>query len=152
MIERIKQFFQQYADFGKSPESAEQKLQIACAALLIEMTQIDDDSREEEQTRMRAKLRELFSITPEQVRSLLEIAAAERDSAVDYYQFTHMLNEQLSREQKIKLIEILWQIAYADGELNRYEEQMVRKIANLLYLPHDVFIMAKNRALADFGG
>ena len=62
---------------------------------------------------------------------------------VDYYQFTTLINSNYTLEQKVSLVDRLWRIAYANETLHKYEEHLVRKIADLLYVPHSAFIAAK---------
>jgi uncharacterized tellurite resistance protein B-like protein len=84
-------------------------------------------------------------LTAEQTTLLLALADQQRKQATDYFQFTSLINKEYSVEQKVGLIESLWKIAFVDGVLDIDEEYLVRKIANLLYVPHSAFIMAKNR-------
>jgi uncharacterized tellurite resistance protein B-like protein len=73
------------------------------------------------------------------------LAEQQRKQATDYFQFTSLINKEYSLEQKVRLIESLWKIAFIDGVLDMNEEYLVRKIADLLHVPHTAFIMAKNR-------
>ena len=83
------------------------------------------------------------------VRLRTPLAEAERTASTDYFQFTSLINGAYSPEQKIRLIELLWRIAYANESLHRYEEHLVRKVADLLHVPHSAFIAAKHRAAGD---
>ncbi|MGH8771275.1 MAG: TerB family tellurite resistance protein, partial [Burkholderiales bacterium] len=82
----------------------------------------------------------------EQARELIAQGSREAKDATDYHQFTREINRAFSPEQKIRLIGRLWQIAYADKNLNKYEDHLVRKVADLLYVPHAHVIAAKNKA------
>lgn len=148
MLNQIKLFFEQHIALPPAYAN-EEPLQIACAALLIEMMHIDEQLEEEEQKSIVARLEELFSLTPEQTASLIELAEEQRSAATDYFQFTHLINREFSEEQKIKLVEALWRVAYADEELCMYEEHMVRKIADLLHVSHLDYIMTKNRVKSE---
>lgn len=148
MLNQIKLFFEQHMALPPA-QSDEQNLHIACAALLIEMMHIDDELQDEERKTIVARLEELFSLTREQTRALLELAEQQRNAATDYFQFTHLINREFSSEQKIQLIEALWRVAYADEKLCMYEEHMVRKVADLLHVSHLDYIMAKNRVKAE---
>ncbi len=145
MINQIKQFFEQHIAVSASHKSSQDRIQIACAALLIEMVHIDSKQEAEEQKSLVRRLQALFALTPQQTELLLELAVQEREEATDYYQFTQLINQAFSAEQKRELIESLWRVAYADGQLDPYEEFMVRKIADLLHLSHKELIMAKHR-------
>ena len=148
MLNQIKLFFEQHIALPPA-QSDEQNLQIACAALLVEMMHIDDRLEEEERQSIVCRLGELFSLTLEETNSLIELAEEQREAATDYFQFTHLINREFSSEQKLKLIESLWRVAYADGDLSMYEEYLVRKISDLVGVSHTDFIFLKNRVRAE---
>jgi len=148
MINQIKLFFERHIALPPA-NSNEENLQIACAALLIEMMHIDDQLQKEEQESIVGRLGTLFSLSPEQTSALIELAEQERTAATDYFQFTHLINQEFSSEQKLKLIESLWRVAYADGDLSMYEEYLVRKISDLVGVSHTDFIILKNRVRAE---
>ncbi len=125
----------------------EHALRLATAALLVEMSRQDDVIYETERDAAITALREHFGLSMEEVAGLYDLAEKEAADAVDYYQFTSLLKEHLSQSQKEHVIGLLWCVAAADGHIDRYEEHMVRRIAELLYLPHSLFIRAKHRAL-----
>ena len=87
-----------------------------------------------------------FRLDERRAKELPECAEVERARATDYYQFTSLINQSCTAQQKAKLIELLWRVAFADAHLNKYEEHLVRKISDLLYVPHSAFIAAKHRA------
>ena len=149
MLNQIKLFFEQHIALPPAKKSGEENLQIACAALLIEMMHIDDQLKKEEQASIVSRLETQFSLSPEQTSSLIELAEEQRKAATDYFQFTHLINREFSTEQKIKLIESLWRIAYADGDLSMYEEYLVRKISDLVGVSHTDFIILRNRVKAE---
>lgn len=122
-------------------------LRLATAALLVEMSRQDDQVYKTERDAAAAALSEHFGLNIEEVATLYVLAEAEADDATDYYQFTSLLKEHLSHQQKEQVIELLWQVAVADGHIDPYEEHMVRRIAELLYLPHSAFIRAKHRVI-----
>ena len=74
------------------------------------------------------------------------LAAEEARLATDYFQFTSLINKSFSAEQKVQVIEYLWQVAYADGHLDAHEQHFMRKIADLLYVSHADYVGAKQRA------
>ncbi|MGY6277980.1 tellurite resistance TerB family protein [Methylomonas sp. MgM2] len=149
MLNQIKLFFEQHIALPPTEKSREENLRIACAALLIEMMHMDDRLKKEEQESIRARLEALFSLSPAQTNALTELAEDQRKAATDYFQFTHLINREFSTEQKIKLIESLWRVAYADGDLSMYEEYLVRKISDLIGVSHTDFIILKNRVKAE---
>jgi uncharacterized tellurite resistance protein B-like protein len=145
MLNQIKLFFEQHLALSAPSETPEEKLQLATVALFLEMMQMDDRVEVKEQNIILSLINQNFSITTEQSTSLLQLAEQQRTQATDYYQFTSLINKEYSQEQKVRLIESLWKIAFIDGILDIQEEYLVRKIADLLYVPHSAFIIAKNR-------
>jgi uncharacterized tellurite resistance protein B-like protein len=145
MLNQIKLFFEEHLALSGPEESLEEKLQIATVALFLEMMIMDDKVVPEEQEIILSLIHQNFSLTAEQSTSLLELAEQQRKQATDYFQFTSLINKEYSLEQKVRLIESLWKIAFIDGVLDINEEYLVRKIADLLHVPHTAFIMAKIR-------
>lgn len=147
MLNQITTFFRQHlVPSGEETASEDRhRVQLAVGALLLEMTRVDGEVRPEQCARVEAAIRECFDLSADETAALIRLAEAERDAATDYFQFTQLINAEYSAEQKETLIEQLWAVALADNELHRFEEHLVRKIAQLLYVPHSVFIAAKHR-------
>jgi len=89
-----------------------------------------------------------FSLSTEEANTLIILATQEQKQTTDYYQFTSLINKGFSQEQKITVIKTLWKIAYADGVLDKHEEYMVRKMADLLHIPHLDFIKTKHQVIS----
>ena len=87
-----------------------------------------------------------FGLAAQEVDTLMGLAAEEAKQATDYFQFTSLINKHFSREQKIEVVENLWQVAFADGHLDAHEQHFMRKIADLLYISHADYVAAKQRA------
>jgi uncharacterized tellurite resistance protein B-like protein len=145
MLNQIKLFFTQHIALSVSENTLEEKLQLATVVLFLEMMYMDDKVDPKEQDVILSLVHQNFSLTAEQATSLIELAEQQRKQATDYFQFTSLINKEYSLEQKVRLIESLWKIAFIDGVLDMNEEYLVRKIADLLHVPHTAFIMAKNR-------
>ncbi len=145
MLRQIKVFFDQHIAVPSPGTESEDNLQLACAALFIEMMHMDDRLHADEYKMILQRIGETFSLPEGEASALIDLAVRERGSATDYYQFTSLINKGFSQQQKIKLIKSLWQIAYADGVLDKHEEYMVRKMADLLHVPHLQFIKTKNQ-------
>ncbi|GBE04191.1 MAG TPA: TerB family tellurite resistance protein [Nitrospirae bacterium] len=147
MVNIIKQFFGTYVkpSYEDKDNVSEHALQIATAALLIEMMRADTDISAEEEEKVNTTIRSRFKLTGEETAALIELAGHRIWEATGYFEFTSLMNKGFSYEQKIKVIEHLWEIAYVDGILDKYEEYMVRKIADLIYVSHKDFIDAKLR-------
>jgi len=149
MLQAIRDFVERRILFGAvtATTDPEHALRLATAALLVEMSRQDDVVYKAERDAAATALRAHFGLSMEEVTTLYALAEAEVAEATDYYQFTSLLKERLSHSQKEQVVELLWRVAAADGHIDRYEEHMVRRIAELLYLPHSSFISAKHRVL-----
>lgn len=147
MVSVIKQFFDKYVK--TSPESSgeipDHSLQIATAALLIEMMRADSEISEDEKRTITKSMRLRFGLTDEEIHALLKLAEEKVWEATGYHEFTSLMNKGFSYEQKVKVVEHLWEVAFADSILDKHEEYMVRKIAGLIYVSHKDFIDAKLR-------
>jgi len=145
MINSIKQFFEKYV--SPSPDSPDgvsgHSLQIATAALLIEMMRADAEISEEERKTITNTMQSKFELTEEETGAVMDLAEEEIWKSTGYYEFTSLLNKGFSHLQKIKVIEHLWEVAYADAILDKHEEYMVRKITHLIHVSHKDFIKAK---------
>ena len=147
MLRAIQQFFDSRIDPGHRDirQSDSHRLQVATGALLIEMMRTDVESTEGERAVVAEALRSKFDLTPEETDQLVGLAEAEADDAIDHYQFTSLIKAGFSPEQKHKVVEYLWAVAFADRNVDQHEEYLVRKIANLIGVSHKEFIEAKLR-------
>jgi uncharacterized tellurite resistance protein B-like protein len=145
MLNKIKRFFEQNllpaagVDDGRA-------IQFATAALLLELARSDFDQDEREASLIVELLGKTFGLAETDLQNLLELAASASEEANDVFQFTQLVNQHYDHDAKIQLVENLWQLALADGRLDNYEEQFVRKISGLLHVAHSDFIKAKLRA------
>lgn len=148
MLGAIREFFEQQIKSPKTGNGAHghDPLHVATAALLVEMMRMSGETTPAERDRVLHALEAKFSLRPDETATLLQLAEDEARQATDYYQFTSLIKNQLTPQEKERLVEHLWAVAYADGTLHPYEEHLVRKIADLLYVPHKTFIAAKLRA------
>jgi len=147
MLNKVRLFFQENLLPGAqdSRQQDEHRIQLAVGALLLEMTRMDGEIRPEQCARVESAIRDHFDLSEAETKALIELAEAERDDATDYFQFTSLINAHYDAEQKIAIIEQLWTVALADDKLHRHEEHLVRKIAQLLHVPHSAFIAARHR-------
>ncbi len=145
MLSQIKLFFDQHIALPAPNQITEESLHLACAALFVEMMHMDDKTHADEHDMILKSVCDLFSLPVNEANTLISLATQQRNQSTDYYQFTSLINKGFTQKQKTTLIKTLWQIAYADGELDKYEEHMVRKMADLLYVPHLEFIKTKHQ-------
>lgn len=122
-------------------------LHMAAAALLLEVGRADFNVQDEELKAIAAALKRRFEFSDEETSALLESALEQNQETVSLHPFVRLINDHFSAAQKRHIIEDMWRVAYADRELDKYEEAQIRKIAELLYVPHKDFIRAKLRTL-----
>ncbi len=147
MVTIIKQFFSRFIETppGSPDKISGHSLQIATAALLVEMMRADTDISRGEEIIIKNTIKSKFKLTDEETSALLQLAEDKIWESTGYFEFTSLINKVLNPEQKIKIIEQLWEVAFADSILDKHEEYMVRRIADLIYVSHKDFIGAKLR-------
>lgn len=145
MLEQLKRFFDDYISPDSQQAQGEHGLHLAAAALLVEIMQSDDEADPREHEAITSAIRNQFDLEVEETHTLIELAHQELEESVDYHQFTSLINASFDYEQKVKMIELLWRVAFADNDLDRYEEHAIRKIAELLHVRHSDFVAAKHR-------
>ena len=128
-------------------EVKDRALELACAALMFEVARADFSVETTEQDAVTSLLTAQFSLRADEVSTITEAAVEQADAATCLFEFTRTLNELASAEQKRDLLAMMWRVAMADNELSRYEEHVIRKVADLLYVPHGDFIAAKQSAM-----
>ena len=134
-MSRIRSFFHQSMSAqSPNPDIQNRDTRLAACALLVELAHADDEFDDRERAHLRAAVERQFRLDPREAEELLQLAETERDQATDLWQFTSLIRENYSRGQKMVLLEIMWGVVYADGELASHEEYLMRKICNLLDL------------------
>ncbi|WP_068545867.1 TerB family tellurite resistance protein [Thalassotalea crassostreae] len=118
-------------------------LEIATAVLLFEVMRADQKFEPEEKQQIVSLLQQHFELDKAEVLDILALAEDESHHANDFYQYTSMINNNYSLEDRIKIVGLLWKVAYADGHLDVIEEHIIRKIAELLHLNHGEYIQCK---------
>ncbi len=153
MIVKIRQFFEQYIVVTESidDDQVEHQLRLASAALMIEVLYADHAVEQRELNILRTVLQDHFKLSEAEADELITLAEEERSEATDYYQFTSLINEFYTQQQKRELITRLWQMAYADDTIHKFEEHLVRRIADLLHVPHSAFMQSKHSAASQRG-
>lgn len=150
MLNSFRRFFDEFLAPGNAlspPRAHEHQLQLATAALLMEMVRADFADDPAERDHVLALLQKEFSLSAHEAERVAGLGADAAQTAVSLYDFTRSLDRSLSMEDKVRVIEMLWQVAYADGALDKYEEHLMRKLADLLHLTHRQLIQAKHRVL-----
>jgi len=122
--------------------------ELASAALLIEVARADFEITSEELARLIGLLATTFHMSPEDVELVTQQANDQVENAVSLHDFTRVINEHCSPEERNELVGLMWDVAAADGDLSKYEDHLIRRVADLLYVPHQEFIRLKHQALA----
>ncbi len=147
MLNSLKHFFE--ANFTPPAESSNgggtQALQLALAALMIEVAESDYRDEPEERKAIHNIVKSSFDLSDQETDKIIDLAKKEHENSTDYFQFTRLINNHYSGKQKLLLIENLWRIAFSDKKLDKYEEHVIRRIADLIYVSHSDFVAAKLR-------
>ena len=148
MIDALKKLLAQTLppSSSQSDLSEEESIRLAAAVLLVEVMHADHRVEASERQAVMRALQACFSLSPEDAGTLLERAEARVRDVTSLHEFTSRLHRHLDRAEKVDLLEQIWRVVLADEELDRYEEHLVRRIAELLYLSHSDYIRAKLRA------
>ncbi len=130
------------------PEFERRPLRVAVAALLHEARRADYIEGDEEDAAAQRALAELFGLDARACTALLEEGRARAQQLTSFYAPVTVIKREFSLDDRVRLVEHLWRVAYADGGLDPYEDHYVRKIAHLLYVPNTQSMLARNRARA----
>ena len=149
MIDLVKSFFgKRSASAGPSHETqGVHDVRVATCALFLEMANIDEEFSDSERERILSILREHFGLSDEHAAELMGLARRELDRSIDLWQFTNLINENYTKEEKTRIIEMVWEIVYTDDKLDQHEDYLVHKLAKLLRLSHEQLIDAKFKIL-----
>ncbi len=149
MIELVKKFFSK-DNISPMPEprrGTSHDVRVATCALLLEMAHIDGEFDDSEKEQIIQTLKQVHGLSEEAVAELLKAAKEELKGSIDLWQFTNLINQNYSLEEKNRIIEMVWQLAYTDGTLDKHEDYLLHKMANLLRLTHKQLIEAKLKVL-----
>ena len=145
MLNSIKQFFENKLVNGEEEQTSSSiaKTDLACAALLIEVINSDHKLEEQETQAFLSVLKNNLNIPDEDIDELVGLAENQAKEATSLYEFTGLINSDYDYTQKVGLIENMWRIAFSDNNLDKYEDHLIRKISDLIYVSHSDFIRAK---------
>jgi uncharacterized tellurite resistance protein B-like protein len=144
MIDKIKSFFSKNVLEPKTETKSPD--QLATAALLIEVMVIDGDLDDQEMQAIAGTLSNMLHLSKEQIDQLIEFSREEVAEATSLYQFTKEINEHFDIEKKLSLMTAMWRVAFADGHLDKHEENIIRRVADLLHIRHSEYIRCKANA------
>ena len=147
MLKKIKGYISELGNQHSDAENQEEKekniINNACAALLIETALADKVFNAEEIDSMKKTLREVYEIDEKDLDELISESEKKVSESTSLYEYTRLINDLCDYQDKLKLINNLWTIAFADKHLDKYEEFLIRKISDLLYVSHSDFIQQK---------
>jgi len=144
LINNIKEFFS--SEINNSDGDKKHQQNLAAASLMVEVMVIDRETSDKELTKIKGILESQFELKDHEIQKLLELARQEVKDATSLYQFTRLINDHFDYQKKKELIESLWHIAFADDVLDKHEEAIIRRIADLIYISHSDFIKTKKIA------
>jgi len=122
---------------------------LSVAALLVEAGLMHHDFSAEERATTAALLTQRFELSPADAADLIARAEARVSRSAQYFPFTHSINESMTIDEKIEVVEMLWRIAYADGTLDPFEDQLIRQVGGLLHVPDRDRMFARKRVLEE---
>lgn len=153
MLDSLKRFFSPAAAGAPAASGSdpEHDVRIATCALFVEMARIDGKFTREEMETILSIMKEKYGLSGEHADALVADADKELEDSVDLWQFARLINENYSIDEKLEIIETLWQMVYVDGKMDEYEHYLMSKLKNLLRLSHDQLIGAKKKVLKSRG-
>jgi len=146
MLNKLNDFLSSIIAPTSTGNRPEHTLQLATAVLLIEVMQSDAESTDREQATILNILKERFHLSDAEVAQLSELGHRTATAANDLHQFTSLINRELELSEKVRIIEYMWQVAYADSQISAHENHLMRRMADLLHISHGDYVAAKMRA------
>ena len=140
------------APAGASPAEADHVLHLATAVLLVEVMRADARFDDAERRAVVDGLRGAFELGDDELARLVELAEVASRQATDTFGFTSTINARFDPAEKVRMVEAMWRVAYADGELAAHENHLMRRVTDLLHVQHGDAIGAKLRARAALDG
>lgn len=147
MIEHLKQLFAAPEEEPVEPDA--HQLAVAATALMVQLSRVDNDEDERELEVIVDCAVKAHQITREEAADILSDALNHADDATSLYEFTGRINEDLDQQQKQVLLTSIWRVALADGRIDKYEEHLIRRMADLLHLNHREYMQARHQAEED---
>ena len=147
MIAMLKQLFSPDATTSTATRKPDDhQLAVAATVLMVQLSRVDRNEDERELQTIVDCAVNAHEVTPEEAKAILEDARAHADDATSLYEFTDTLNAELDQEGKQVILECIWRVAFADGRIDKYEEHLIRRIADLLHLNHREYMQCRHRA------
>ncbi|HEY0821713.1 MAG TPA: TerB family tellurite resistance protein [Rhizobacter sp.] len=153
MLKTLKDLFDSLRPPADTADAAagEHTLQLATAVMLVEVMRADASFHAGEREAVLDGLRDKFSLSDDEAQRLAELAEEAARRATDLFSFTSHINERFEMPQKLRMVELMWRVAYADGHLSEHERHVLWRIADLLHVPQGAYVNARLRAQQDAG-
>jgi uncharacterized tellurite resistance protein B-like protein len=148
MLRKIEVFFNRIMNEGENKKLDAREIEIASAALLAHCAKADGEQSAKETAHLKTVLGQRFDLTQEEIDSVIEVAEARERDAIDLHQFTRVLHRSLDRDARIHMVQLLWEIADADGQIDSDERRMVSLTAQLLDVEVHDAVAARQAAQA----
>lgn len=148
MFKTLKDFLESVLHKETGDSGNVHDLELSAAVLMIEIALADSSIENNELEAIKNILERHFNMSADESENLIELGKHETDHATSLFNYTRTLNEKLSAGEKTKIVEMLWRVAAADAVIDKYEEYYIRKVADLLYVPHGEYIKAKHDAMS----
>ena len=149
MIDIVKRFFGTLspAEPSRTSNVSQHDARVAVCALLVEMAKIDETFTAAEMSKILSILKDKYGLSADDADELISVAEQELEGSIDYWQFARLINDNYSTEEKLDIIEMLWRIVFVDEKMDKYENHLMHKLAELLRLSHQQLIEAKIKVL-----
>ena len=145
MLKRLEKFFKdniQDSD-NSNPASSGDRIKVATTVLFLEMAYADFEIDPQEEHEIKSALHDLFDIDETEITGLIQDAKIQRASKNDIWNFTNSLKSEFDKSERLEILDRLWQLVFADGRVDKYEDALIRKITTLLGLEHGDMIQSK---------
>jgi uncharacterized tellurite resistance protein B-like protein len=148
MLRTLKDLFDKLSPMaaGADPQAEEHALQLATAVMLVEVMRSDASFHPGEREAVLVALRDKFALDDDEADRLAELAESTAKQASDLFAFTSRINAHFDMDKKLRMIEHMWHVAYADGHLNAHERHVLWRVSDLLHIPKGAYVHAKMRA------
>lgn len=150
MLDRIRAFLKGDEPEAKGGHDADE-LQLAVAGLLVEAARQDGDFGDDERRTIDALLQSRLSLTADEATGLVELAETHVEDKADFWSFAQVVKNRFDHDERVQMMEMLWEVAYADGVLHDYEASLMRRLAGLVYVSDAESGQARKRALDRLG-
>ena len=140
----FKKFFPSSSGSHDDNRSDDDQLQLATCILLIEVSKSDDDYDVDEQKKIKSLLQKKFEMSKDEIENIYALCDKEHNRMTSLFEWTDIINKECNYEQKCIIIGFMWDIAFIDSKIDKYEDLTIRKVSDLIHVKHKDFISMKN--------